>query len=85
MSGVEDAAHIGWNFAELGYEWESGGTAFADRHSFPDQLVFRARPEGRLQWLLLSGKPVFSPHLGLTGYFGSGTAVSAPDQNPALL
>ena len=76
MSEVEDAAHIGRNLAKLGYEWESGAAAFADRRFFPDQLVFRASPEGRLQWLLRSGEPVFSPHLGFTGCFITKSLVS---------
>jgi two-component system, cell cycle sensor histidine kinase PleC len=83
VCGLEDAAHIGWNFEDLGYSWIGATSPFDDLGAFHDRLVRRTSNDGHETWLRLGGKPLFKPPGGFSGYIGTGVATAAPLEPPA--
>lgn len=79
VCGLEDAAHVGWDFDDLGYAWVGATSPFGDLIAFQERLVCRTAGDGRRVWLHLSGKPVFKPLDGFSGYVGTALATTAPN------
>lgn len=70
VCGLEDVAHIGRRFEELGYRWEGKASPFDESLPFRKVLANRTSTEGRQLRLRLNGKPVDKAHGEFAGYIG---------------
>jgi signal transduction histidine kinase len=80
VCGLDDAAHIGWGFDDLGYVWSGMASPLGDFAAFQERVVCRTANDGRRIWLHVSAKPVFEPLDGFSGYVGNCVSVAAPDE-----
>ena len=78
VCGLEDEAHIGWGFEDLGYSWSGAASPFDEIETFRDRLVCRTASDGRQTWLTLRGKLIVNPPGEIAGYMGTGVAAVAP-------
>jgi PAS domain S-box-containing protein len=69
---TEELAAAGWNMLERA----ALDTMIANRQPFLDFIYSRTLPDGRVQYLQVSGEPMFDAASGFAGYRGIGLDVS---------
>jgi PAS domain S-box-containing protein len=75
---VEGLSAAGWNVEERAVL----DAKIANRESFLDFIYSRTLPDGSVQYLQVSGEPMFDPACGFAGYRGIGLDVTDRMQRP---
>jgi two-component system, cell cycle sensor histidine kinase PleC len=76
--GLDDSAHIGRRFEDLGYTWPAESCPFGRLEAFEGFLACRRSKDAPDAWLRRNGKPVFKALEGFSGYIGTGVVAIEP-------